>query len=111
MNVSVLPQRFKSTAGQQAAGFIYFNVYYLYLKWIYSSFGAGLIKIKVALGGESRREEGNKRDPGLLGSWECRSVTVWMEMRAKNDGSGSECPSPAVHRSVWGRGEGRAHQE
>lgn len=53
----------------------------------------GLIKIKVALEDESRREEGNKRYPGLLLSWKCRSIILWMEMRAKNDNYGSECSS------------------
>lgn len=64
----------------------------------------GLIKIKVALEDESRREEGNKRDAGLLVSWKCRSVIVWMEMRAENDNYGSERPS-----LVCGRGEDGAH--
>lgn len=65
----------------------------------------GLIKIKVALEDESRREEGNKRYPGLLVSWKCRSIIVWMEMRAKNGNYGSECCS-----LVCARGEDRAHQ-
>lgn len=64
----------------------------------------GLIKVKVALEDESRREEGNERYPGLLVSWRCRSVTVWMEMRAKNYNYGSECS-----RLGCGCGEDRAH--
>lgn len=104
MNISVLHGTLNSRLGSmQRCLFILMFIIYVENGFILHLV-QGLIKIKVALEGESRREEGNKRNPGLLVSWKCRSIIVWMEMRIKNYNYGPECSS-----LVCGCGEDRGH--